>query len=314
MATCNGVSHLGEQIASIQAQTYDDWVLLVSDDQSTDGTLELLGELAESDTRIKLLQSSVDAPRGAAANFSRLMQAGLQHGGNLFFFCDQDDVWEQHKLERQVSEFPQQGGERTPLLVHSDLSVVDSDLAQIHPSLIGYMALEPSPSRPLHYLLTRNFVTGCASACNRSLLETAVPVSSQAIMHDWWLALVAAATGEITYIASPLVKYRQHGGNSIGAKGFWHGLNPTNNWVSGWRAGNEEFLATFCQVRALYSHALEAGNCWPDDNVVLLQDYSCLLDSTSVSRLALAHRMGLRQGNKLLQAIYYLRLLTVQDK
>ena len=90
---------------------------------------------------------------------------------NLFFISDQDDVWHKDKLLVQAAQFPQGGAEDLPLLVHSDLAVVDETLNPIHASLIAYMNLVPEPDAPLTYLLARNVVTGCATACNRRLLE-----------------------------------------------------------------------------------------------------------------------------------------------
>ena len=70
----------------------------------------------------------------------------------------------------QSKKFPSAGYESTALLVHSDLRVVDDDLNVIHGSMISYMALDAHIAEPFSYFLSRNFVTGCATACNRRLL------------------------------------------------------------------------------------------------------------------------------------------------
>jgi hypothetical protein len=141
----------------------------------------------------------------------------------------------------------------------------------------------------------------------------ALPVSQNAIMHDWWLALVAAATGYIDYVDRPLVFYRQHTKNSIGAKGFWHGLNPTNNWITGWKSGNAEYLATHRQVRAVAKHAANVNN-WPNGSIDILQEYLDLAALPPVKRVMKARKLGLRQGNIVLQLIFYIRLFTVHHK
>ena len=73
-------------------------------------------------------------------------------------------------------------------------------------------------------LLRHNLVTGCTLTCNRALLDLAMPFPDRLVMHDWWLALVAAACGEIRFLEEPTVRYRQHGRNQVGASSL---LAPT---------------------------------------------------------------------------------------
>jgi rhamnosyltransferase len=174
MATYNGASYVEEQIASIQAQTLNEWTLLIRDDGSNDKTSEKTVGLAAQDDRISILSCSGEPSGGAAQNFGRLLEAGLKTESNIFFLCDQDDVWEPQKLQRQVQEFANLGCEPSSVMVHSDLSVVDKNLRPIHSSMVGHMALDVYPAKPFNYLLSRNFVTGCASACNRRLVEEAL--------------------------------------------------------------------------------------------------------------------------------------------
>lgn len=309
MATYNGAQYVEEQILSIQRQTIANWTLLVRDDGSTDNTLGIVKSLAKKDVRITVLNDSGGSSLGATQNFSQLMQAGLETNSQVFFLCDQDDVWESHKLQAQTRCFPNLGHEPTPFLVHSDLSVVDEYLQLIHPSMISYMVLNPQVSHPFTYLLTRNFVTGCATAGNRRLLEDALPIPTAAIMHDWWLALVAATNGVIEFVGEPLIKYRQHSSNTLGAKGFWQGFNPTGNWLADWRAGNRELLETFYQAQALLEVSCSRED-WPSERIVLLQAYTQLLALPTYDRLREIRKLSLRQGNILLQAVFYIRLLT----
>lgn len=304
----NGEAYLEEQLCSIQSQTFSDWILLASDDSSTDGSAGILEKFAAGDARIRVHETRHDGATGAAANFGRLISAGLATGSTVFFFADQDDTWQPDKVEQQLAAFPSGGGEPEPLLLHSDLAVVSEHLDPINPSLISYMALDPEPRDPLTYLLTRNFVTGCAMAANRALLEQATPIPAAAIMHDWWLALVAACYGSIRFQNTALVNYRQHASNAIGAKGFWHGLNPGNNWVQGWRAGNREFMATLLQADALLVHARDRGGYHPR-TLELLERYTSIPAKPRLARVIEARRLKLRQGNALLSLILYIRLL-----
>jgi len=313
LATFNGIQYIEEQIASIQRQTFEDWVVLVSDDGSTDGTQEKLQQLAQLDPRIQIQDFSGRPSGGAKQNFGRLLARGLESSSNVFFLCDQDDVWEPHKLQRQTTEFPQKGAETTSLLVHSDLMVVDDNLKSIHPSMIRYMALNASPVEPLNYLLSRNFVTGCASALNRQLLVEALPVSDSAVMHDWWLALVASLGGDIRFIDESLVKYRQHQSNAIGASGFWQGLNPANNWLVGWKAGNVELQATFMQAESLLVGERDRSQ-WAQRRLSVLTRYTRLPKNSVFQRMDEARKLRLRQGGLLVRLIFWLRLISIMDK
>jgi len=313
MATYNGAEYIEEQIASIQAQSFENWRLLVRDDGSSDGTLDILSQLASGDSRITLLDTLPCALSGPSQNFSAGLEAALKTNSDLFFLADQDDIWSKDKLSIQSTKFPLIGSEEVPLLVHSDLAVVDESLHLTHPSLMSYMNLIPCPEKPLNYLLTRNFVTGCAAACNRQLLEASLPIPRQAIMHDWWLALVAASTGSIDYVDIPLVSYRQHRKNSIGAKGFWHGLNPTHNWIAGWKAGNAEYHATLDQVAAFDRFAASRSG-WPQGKLKTVKQYLSLGALPFKKRLSAATQLELRQGSILLQLIFYARLLTLRHK
>ena len=229
LASYNGAGHISEQIASIQKQSFKNWILIASDDGSTDSTLADIREIAARDERISIADFSGTRSGGAKQNFSRLLERGLETGSNIFFLCDQDDVWGATKLQQQINAFPHTGEEPHPVLVHSDLAVTDDELNTIHRSMVRYMALNTAPPQPLNYLLSRNFVTGCSTAVNRRLLERALPVPQAAVMHDWWLSLIAAFYGEIIFINDTLIKYRQHSENHVGAKGFWNAAHLKTN-------------------------------------------------------------------------------------
>jgi len=117
----------------------------------------------------------------------------------------------------KMSELEARYGYSEPLLVHGDLQVVDAGLKLISSSFMQYQGIAHEDDG-LQTLLLSNFVTGCTCLLNRQLAELALPVPQAAIVHDWWMALCAASAGHIGYIAEPLVKYRQHGANAIGAK------------------------------------------------------------------------------------------------
>jgi hypothetical protein len=139
---------------------------------------------------------------------------------SYFAFCDQDDVWFPNKIDLMMNEVRRlegQFGETTPILVHTDLVVVDKKLNQISPSLLDHLYLNASRRRRLDYLLFDNIVTGCALIGNRALLDLTRPIPAGIPYHDWWVALVAASCGVVSTVAEPTVLYRQHDGNLVGA-------------------------------------------------------------------------------------------------
>ena len=158
MVTYNGALFISEQIKSIQMQSFDDWLLLVRDDGSTDGTIDILNEAAAGDSRITILDSSFNRGLGPSLNFGAALEAALSTKSDLFFIADQDDVWETDKLLLQSAQFPLMGGESLPLLVHSDLEVVTT--------------LDPG----LQAIAERAVAEGLAAARNADGLQAALVV------------------------------------------------------------------------------------------------------------------------------------------
>lgn len=223
LATYNGERFLAAQLDSIIGQTYGDWRLLARDDGSTDETVDILRAYAGDHPGKILLIEDGDKGLGASGNFERLMGHSK---ADYAMFCDQDDVWLPDKIDRLLNamrDLEKQHGTAIPLLVHSDLRVVGPDCEELQPSFFAYQGIEPSFGRCVNRLLVQNVVTGCASMFNRSLLERALPIPAEAMMHDWWLALVAAGFGRVRHVPETTVWYRQHGGNALGARPlkFW---------------------------------------------------------------------------------------------
>jgi rhamnosyltransferase len=309
LATYNGAEFLAEQLDSLLAQSESDWTLLIRDDGSTDGTLEIIGDYIREDSRIQLLPVTGDSISSARGNFSLLFKVAFDQGAHYIFCCDQDDVWEPNKLELMLARLKQlEGKDKAPSLLHHDLTVVNESLEPIADSFINMMQLHPSDQQNPQRLITRNEVTGCAMACNRALLEIALPISNQAVMHDWWLALCAGYFGRLAFMPDKLVKYRQHNANTIGAKSFWHGLNPFTNWVAGWRRGDEEFISTVNQAGA-FKEAMAERLGRDSEAYATLDLYSGLLAATRWQRLRVLRQFGLWRSHWLLNIVLVMRML-----
>ncbi len=309
LATCNGSAYLAEQLDSLLAQSETRWNLLIRDDHSVDGTSDIVREYARTDSRIQVVEDSQDAARSPRASFSLLLSAAYEQRAEFVFCCDQDDVWHPDKLALILDQFEKTGRDPDmPCLIHHDLAVVDRNLKEIHPSFVTMMGLSPVDQANPQRLLSRNEVTGCAMACNRALLDIALPIPDEVIMHDWWLALCAAYFGHLTFMPQQLVQYRQHDQNVIGAKSFWHGLNPFNNWVMGWQAGNAEFLQTVTQARA-FRRAMSERLDKSSKISISLETYSNLPRTGRLERLLALKRCAVWRHQWLLDAVLVLRML-----
>lgn len=219
LAVYNGELFLPRQLASIAAQTYQDWVILARDDGSTDKSLAILNEFAVRYPG-KIIIIPAEKNLGVIGNFDALINSST---APYLSFCDQDDIWDPDKLENSLNvmhEMEKGLPAEYPLLVHSDLRLVDDHNRLIHPSYWNYTRIYPKSTTGLNRLLTQNVVTGCSMLCNRALALLASPLPPECLMHDWWIALVAAGMGKIAVIDKQTISYRQHTTNALGAIKF----------------------------------------------------------------------------------------------
>lgn len=250
LASYNGAPYIAAQIDSILQQTFRDFTLYIRDDCSNDGTWEIVQAYAAKEPdRIVALQNEENSG-SAKHNFFKMMQ---EHQDNYVMLCDQDDVWHPDKIEKTLSAMRKaeaRDGEKTPLLVHTDLAVVNDQLEVMDPSYRH--AVNGNWQRTdLHYELAQNTVTGCTAMYNRALGEFLQREPSFFVMHDWWLALIASAFGRIVLLDEATMRYRQHGDNAVGAKFVRspHYLLGRLMNVKGYR---RELAETFLQSESFY--------------------------------------------------------------
>lgn len=217
LSTYNGSKYLKSQLDSLVVPKELAVFIVARDDGSQDGTLDIL----QSDQSITLLLEYDNV--GAKASFARLLEYALNNSdAQYLMFCDQDDVWHADKIEktyRKMEELENAYGQDMPLLVHSDVSVADEMLHPISHSLWEHQHVNPTQIS-FHHFIVNNNVTGCTMMINRALAEKVKRIPQEAIMHDWWIAMVASAFGKIAFINEPLMLYRQHGANDTGAKKY----------------------------------------------------------------------------------------------
>jgi len=221
MATYNGGKYISEQIESILGQTYKNWKLLIHDDGSSDNTVKIVKKYADKyPNKILFIDDGIKCG-GAKENFSHLLSiAKSEFDFEYIMFADQDDVWLPQKIElsiKKIKEMEKIHGKNLPLLVYTDLKVVDSSLNLISESFWKCQCMDPSHNS-LSRLLMQNVVVGCTVLINRTTLLLGTPIPKEAILHDWWLALVASGLGYLDFLKTPTVLYRRHERNDTGVK------------------------------------------------------------------------------------------------
>lgn len=279
LATYNGEKYIKDLLNSLKAQNYQGWRLIVSDDCSTDSTVNIIKDFQQNvlnDVEIHIN----DNPTGSAkANFFRLFNFAKSP---YVMLCDQDDVWLKDKINITLvamQKMEKMYGSNTPILVNSDLLVVDSDLKIIDPSFFHYSNYKKIFT--LQQQIVFNKITGCTVMINKSLLQylnKKTIDTSKITMHDSWLALIALCFGKLFFINKALVYYRQHETNSVGApnvRNIRHMLKKLVDKKNNSRSnlGHIIEISHFCKV---YSNELA---CHPHKD--LLYKYANLISDSS---------------------------------
>ncbi|GAB4047134.1 glycosyltransferase family 2 protein [Spirosoma litoris] len=197
MATYNGELYIERQLKSILQQLGENDEIVISDDGSTDKTLQLINGFA--DRRIKVFVNKKH--RGPIGNFENAL---LNSGGQYIYLADQDDIWLPDKILTINS-----------LLKNHDLVLTDCEVVDQNGSLLQSSFFKHRGSSPGFWNnLYRNSYMGCCMAFRREILEYVLPFPSKIHMHDWWIGLLVEAKGRVIFYEKPLIKYVRHGGNA----------------------------------------------------------------------------------------------------
>lgn len=217
LATYNSEPFLSEQLDSLFNQTYQDWTLYIRDDGSTDSTINLIQKYHNKyPTRI-FIMNDTESHIGPMNSFMRLLE---NIDANYYMFCDHDDIWLPHKVEASLNKMLEieQENPQIPIIIHTDLQVVDKQLNKISDSFWKYSKLKPHILKKFNYIGVCNCVTGCTMLFNIYAKRISFPFASCAPMHDWWIAAKVAKEGKIEEIHKATILYRQHMTNKIGAR------------------------------------------------------------------------------------------------
>lgn len=220
LSTYNGEKYFKGQLNSLFSQTYQEFKILVRDDGSSDNTVSIVNEYEKLyPEKIKLIQDNF-GNLGSSKSFMKLLEYS---DSEYIMFCDQDDVWLLDKIElslQKIKEFENETKIDIPLLVFTDLHVVDESLKIIENSFWKYQKLIPNTAKNWKKLVAQNVITGCTIIMNKKAKEVSLPFTLDMMIHDQWIGVNVAKYGKIESLNEQTILYRQHGNNVAGAHSY----------------------------------------------------------------------------------------------
>lgn len=209
LATYNGEEYIATQLESLKKQTYGNFEVIISDDCSTDKTIEIIKQNIKVDNRFFLIEQRENI--GALKNFNFLINVAKTKNINYIMFCDQDDFWLEDKIKVSYENIKKIKNDVK--LLYTKKKLVDKNLKSIEKK-IKYKNEETD----LKVLLHQNPIYGCTMIINKkllNLLENKIP--KEFINHDHYIAIMAKIYGEIFYLNKETILYRQHENNVSGS-------------------------------------------------------------------------------------------------
>lgn len=310
MATYNGEEYIREQLDSIKHQSHKNWELIVRDDNSNDNTMNILKVYEQEDSRIKVLKDS-NGNLGQCKNFDVLMQYALNRSklnDSLYFmFSDQDDVWNNNKIElsiKKIISIENSNTDDSPILVYTNYLVSDSQLSQ----------KEVAYKKPFFYskkelasrLLIQNWVMGCTTIINKNLLKLAVKIPDVAENHDNWIAILCSLAGKIEYINEVTMTHRIHSKN-VTTRSNTTSLMPRLNRVFNRFKKNNEYFQKKCFLYILTRVRVQEQI--DEESRETLNNYKKIMESRGINAVMIAFKEKFYGVNKIQTTLFYLQLL-----
>lgn len=249
MATYNGSKYVEEQVKSILGSTYNNFDLFIYDDGSKDDTVRILTECAkDNQDRVHFYQNEKNL--GFIKNF---LNGICRTTSNYVMLCDQDDIWKPDKIEvtlKRMKQMEATHGSEVPIAVFTDTTVIDNELKVLNQSFYKTGHLDTKKVDLSHQLM-ENKLIGCTVMINASLRKIlqSKGLPEQARYHDWWIGLIAASMGRISYIDKATMLYRQHGNNVVGNMSF---TSYIKNRILSISKQRETILASMKQASEFY--------------------------------------------------------------
>ncbi len=209
MCTYNAAKYIGEQLDSLLNQSYDNFKIVIYDDCSSDDTVDIIRKNMDKDNRIELHVNEENL--GPALNFKSIVQGCS--GADYLFLCDQDDVWDLHKIETMLNTVREKESiDNKPYLIAHNYNISDENNVVLYKKCIQ--------SVYFYDLIMKPQIPGCCMLLNHAALQLVKWNKCNISMHDWYISLIIALYGEIVIVDEPLINYRQHANNQIGCKKY----------------------------------------------------------------------------------------------
>ncbi|MGV0167934.1 glycosyltransferase [Furfurilactobacillus sp. WILCCON 0119] len=274
MSTYNGEKYIQEQIDSIYNQDFSDSLdymdVYVRDDGSSDRTLEILAKLQNKYSQLKIIKDD-KGNLGVKRNFFQLLTMVSDY--ELVFFSDQDDIWPENKVTEFVTKYNQLNKSNEVIGLYSDAWVADKEgkPTDLKMSDVGHWKKE-SVEESYGFLMLTFRVTGAAFAINHRAVQMVNQLEAKQIrdvyMHDAFIAVLIASLGTLARIDMPLLYYRQHGNNLVGAS------NGAKTFKKRWQAAIKKANYTMSDGCSLYDYLTTYGAEYCDDQqMIVLKKY-----------------------------------------
>jgi glycosyltransferase involved in cell wall biosynthesis len=287
LCTFNGEQYLKEQLVSILNQSLAPFELIISDDNSTDSTLDLIEQYCEA-AAFPVTILSNRSNLGIKANFEQAISVCT---GDYVALADQDDVWSREKLE-VFSRAIVAADLSCPTLFFSDLTLIDSSGRPTGHTFLSKAGVSPPAKEHYNLLAVGNFSPGCSIVFDRKLVSSILPIPEGAILHDWWINLIFSMCGKIERVPVTTMCYRIHASNNqgISTKARSLDIGRQKGFVSTARAN---LLATLDQVECARRRLTETGERYP----VVMDQLVDAFNHNNMLRPLLLLRLGIRRGN-----------------
>ena len=265
MCTYQGSRFVEAQLQSLQAQSWPTR-LHISDDASNDDTVATVNKLVREGIDKLIVQPS---NVGYVQNFQAAITAALDSGAQYIALSDQDDVCHANRIElgmQLMHKLETEHGNDAPLLVHSDLRLVDAQGEQNHPSFLAFRRYRISTKKNLKVILGENGVMGNTVLMNRSLATLCIAFPTKLHVHDYWIALMAELFGHRALLDTPTVDYRLHSHNASNTAESMGVTDPLTAFGLSWRTLlNRDFKLPFKEDSRLSAlqHVLDNETKYP---------------------------------------------------
>lgn len=202
MATYNGEKFISEQIESILCELGENDELIISDDNSSDTTREIVSAFINKDSRIKLINGPC---KGIVRNFENAIK---NCNNEIILLCDQDDIWDANKVETLLNCFEKSNAD---LILHNArINYEDnSNSCELFFEKRGC-------KKGIFNNILKNSYIGCCMAFKSSMRKYFLPFPEKIPMHDQWIGIMCEKYGKVELLDTPLITYRRHNSNASG--------------------------------------------------------------------------------------------------